>query len=506
MNLFFGQRVFFNRLHPGYICVGAVLVVASLLPQAVSAQYAKKSPVSMLALNQSGSYSLNVVEEVPAYRDFELEVPDSVFAMEIRIENAPADLDLLLYNQSDELIAFSEQPLYNERLRLSRISDIPLQSGRYRLEVGYQYTRYPRVNGEALTTVPFQLTVDVVSPQVKDTLTPGESRTGRLLPESAMVDVYEITVPVGSSALRIDISDTDGDLDIFLNRGFLQVDPFQADHWSQSVRSSETLIIDRTSIPPLRPGTYYAFVIDQVSDNFPADYRITVHDDVEAPVSLHTTPTHPVPATAMERALLSTVEVLTFSGGGSGVIVSPDGHILTNYHVILDESGMPATDLIVGMSIDHGRPPRELYKAHVIQTAPDRDLALIRITSGRYGEVLPEGVEFPFLPGRFEEPPPIGNSLSFIGYPSIGGTGSRASITFTRGTVAGYQDVSFGRLIKTDAEINEGSSGGAALDDEFRVVGFPTEVVGLDAGQLAFIYPISAIPELWREIIYDRRD
>jgi len=247
-------------------------------------------------------------------------------------------------------------------------------------------------------------------------------------------------------------------------------------------------------------------VIDQVSDNYPADYRITIHDDETAPDSLHVDLTPPIPSTPLERALLSTVEILTFSSGGSGVIVSPEGLILTNYHVILDESGLPARDITVGMSLDHGRPPRELYTGRVVQTAADRDFALIEITAGRYGEALPEGVQFPFLPGRFDAIPPIGSNLSFIGFPSIGGTGSRASITFTRGTVAGYQDVPFGRLIKTDAEINEGSSGGAALDDQFRVIGFPTEVVGLDAGQLAFIYPITAIPESWREIIYGQRD
>jgi S1-C subfamily serine protease len=498
------------RLQPSgqRVWAAVILFVAATLavPMAPSAQAVKKRPAPILSLNESGSFTLNVVDELPAYRDFALDIGDDVFAVDIRIEDAPADLDLLLYDQDDELVAYSELPVYNEHLRLSRISETPLQTGRYRLEVGYQYSRSPRVDGEALTTIPFQLSVDAVIPDVQDTLMPGESRTGRLLPESAMVDLYEITVPTGSPALRIDISDTDGDLDIFLNRGTPGIDPFRSDHWSQSVRSHESIVIDRTSIPSLRPGTYYAMVIDQVSDNYPADYRITVHDDETAPDSLHVDLTPPEPSTPLERALLSTVEILTFSGGGSGVIVSPEGLILTNYHVILDESGLPARDITVGMSLDHGRPPREMYTGRVVQTAVDRDLALIEITAGRYGEALPEGVKFPFLPGRFDAIPPIGSNLSFIGFPSIGGTGSRASVTFTRGTVAGYQDVPFGRLIKTDAEINEGSSGGAALDDQFRVIGFPTEVVGLDAGQLAYIYPITAIPESWRETIYGQRD
>ena len=91
----------------------------------------------------------------------------------------------------------------------------------------------------------------------------------------------------------------------------------------------------------------------------------------------------------------------------------------------------------------------------------------------------------------------IGDSLHFVGYPGIGGTGSRASITYTLGVVAGFQQTSYGYEIKTDGEINSGSSGGAALDSSFRLVGVPTSIVGEESGQLAYIVPVSAIPPAW---------
>ena len=70
-------------------------------------------------------------------------------------------------------------------------------------------------------------------------------------------------------------------------------------------------------------------------------------------------------------------------------------------------------------------------------------------------------------------------------------------MTYTRGTVAGFQRTTFGLLMKTDGEINPGNSGGAALDSDFRLVGFPSSIVGENAGQLAYVVPAAAIPTSW---------
>lgn len=480
-----------------FLVLTILVTIAGHLP----GQPVKKGRVPALPFGEPLAERISVVGELPVYQGYDLVVTDEIFAIGITISGAPADLDLLLYDDANELIAYSEYPLYNEELMISRISDYPLESGRYRLEVAYQYSRPPRPEGVALTEIPFTLTVDAVRPATETRLRPGRNRQGRLVPEEGMIRIYRIDVPSGTQVLRIDLSESDADLDLFLRKDYPAVDPFLAEYWSQSVRSTEVLIVDESSAPPLTGGTYYATVIDQISNHYPADFRISVHSGRDAPEHLLRETTPPVAVTPLDRPLRATVEILSRYGGGSGVIVDPRGYILTNYHVVLSDSGEPADNLTVGISSDYGRPPEERYLAEVVDTAEDRDLALLRITSGRYGEALPQNPRFVYLEPRFDDIPEIGESLRFIGYPSIGGTGSRASITYTRGTVAGYQDVPFGRLIKTDAEINEGSSGGAALDEAFRLVGMPTEVVGLDAGQLAYIYPVTAIPEEWRRLL-----
>lgn len=468
---------------------------------AIESQTHKKGAIATIPLNETIASALSVVEVRPNYRRFVVDVPDTVFSIEVAIENSPADLDIILYNDEGEVVAYSEGTEYNETLAISRIDESPLLPGRYHIEVGYQYSQPPRVGSRQLTEIPFDLSVRATIPGVAATLAPGDIRDGLLTPKMGMIEIYRIDVPPGTPTLRFDISETDADLDLFLRRDLAAVDPYSADHWSQSVRAYETLAIDRNSTPPLRPGTYFITVIDQLSDVYPVSYRLSVSDTSEPPEHLAVFRAPPRGTDPIDRVLLSTVEVLTDNGGGSGVVIHPDGYIITNFHVIIADSGLPADTITVGYSRDYGAPPVESYLAEVVETNEERDLALLQIVSGRYGEALSPTTQFEYLEPQFGASPTIGDELRFIGYPSIGGTGSRASITVTRGIVAGYQDVPFGRLIKTDAEINEGSSGGAAIDGADRLIGFPTEVVGLDSGQLAYIYPVSAIPERWRRII-----
>jgi S1-C subfamily serine protease len=137
-----------------------------------------------------------------------------------------------------------------------------------------------------------------------------------------------------------------------------------------------------------------------------------------------------------------------------------------------------------------------MFQARVVEYSAERDLALLRITASRYGAELPADFTFPSLQRRSERPD-IGEPLRLVGYPGIGGTGSRASITYTTGVVAGFQLTDYGYTIKTDGEINSGSSGGAALDEAYRLIGIPTSILGEDAGQLGYIVPVSAIPDSW---------
>ncbi len=484
-----------------FSCVGVIILLTLVTIAPVFPQGRTKRRPPTIQFDRQISGVVPTVGPGAGRISYRFEVSDEAFGVRIELANAQADLDIVLYDGNGELATFSETTMYNETLAITRLTDPELRTGTYGLDITYQYNRPPVIDGVELTEIPFEMVVHGIVPAVRRRLRPGQGVSDTLLPEDSMVALYEIEVPIGTRALRLDVTDTTADLDIFINRDRPTMTLYESDYWSQSVRSTENIIIDRNSSPPLRPGTYYAVIIDQIDDTYETDFALTVHDEEEAPHALLRHVEIPTGRDGIERALDATVELLTFGGGGSGVLVSPDGFILTNHHVIVDESGEAADEITVGFTLDAALPAEELFLAEVVESAPDRDLALLRIVSGRYGQELRPGSTFPYLEIRNGGTVGIGDDLRFIGYPSIGGTGSRATITLTRGTVAGFQRVPFGTLIKTDGEINEGNSGGAALDSELRLVGLPTEVVGFEAGQIAYVYPVSAIPPAWLSLI-----
>jgi hypothetical protein len=69
-----------------------------------------------------------------------------------------------------------------------------------------------------------------------------------------MAALYEIDVPTGTLALRLDISGTDGDIDLFLSRDRMPVSPWDADYFAQTLRSTESLIVDRENVPSPSSG------------------------------------------------------------------------------------------------------------------------------------------------------------------------------------------------------------------------------------------------------------
>jgi S1-C subfamily serine protease len=62
-----------------------------------------------------------------------------------------------------------------------------------------------------------------------------------------------------------------------------------------------------------------------------------------------------------------------------------------------------------------------------------------------------------------------------------------------------------GRILKTDAQINSGNSGGPAFTDQGKLVGLPTAIRGYESGQLAFVHPLTILPPAWLDFWNDAR-
>lgn len=161
---------------------------------------------------------------------------------------------------------------------------------------------------------------------------------------------------------------------------------------------------------------------------------------------------------------------------GSGSIITPDGYILTNAHVVLPDRYYPVDALIIAMSTQEDRPPEARYYAQVYQADERLDIAVIRIISDMSSNpVNYAGLNLPYVPLGDPDGLRLGDAITIIGYPGIGGE----TITLTRGEVsgftaeAGYGDRAF---IKTSATIAGGNSGGLAADANGYLVGIPTQL------------------------------
>lgn len=161
---------------------------------------------------------------------------------------------------------------------------------------------------------------------------------------------------------------------------------------------------------------------------------------------------------------------------GSGTIISNDGMILTNAHVVLSDRYYSVVDLIVSITIEQDQPPQQMFYADVVQADADLDLAVIKVRSDLDGGAANfSSLEIEPVPLGSSESLELGDPLVIIGYPSIGGE----TITLTRGEVSGFTaEEPYGSraYIKTSATIAGGNSGGLAATPQGEIIGVPTAV------------------------------
>lgn len=161
---------------------------------------------------------------------------------------------------------------------------------------------------------------------------------------------------------------------------------------------------------------------------------------------------------------------------GSGTIISADGLILTNAHLITPDQEYRPDMWVISITDDPALPPQDLYYAEPLVMDEDLDIAVMHITSElNYKPIKPADLGLTVIPLGDSDLLQLGESLSIVGYPGIGGE----TITLTRGDVGGftasnqYGERSF---VKTSAAISGGTSGGTALDASGRMVAIPTQL------------------------------
>jgi S1-C subfamily serine protease len=353
------------------------------------------------------------------------------------------------------------------------------------------------------STLTFRLRVDVAKLVAPTTIAPGAEVDASTSPDDGHRRDFVVDVPAGAKALRVDLVEAERDLDVLLSSKGPALDRDAAEWSAATLLCRESFVFSgEADAKPPAGGKLWFSVVDPSVYDAPVKFRVVVTLGADAPAEALKLPEIPVPSDPRERAVAAVVELIVDDGTGSGTIVSGDGLILTARHVIGERTG-ERKPIFVALDLDPTRTTRELFRAKVVKSDEGLDLALLRITSGRYDQPLPPGLRFPACPVAFDAAPRLGDPLVTIGFPEPAGTGSRAPVMYSQGVVSGFEREKSGVRIKTDAFVASGSSGGAALDAQFRLVGVPVFVVGETEGtaQTGFLVPVSELPREWREMI-----
>src|SRR4051812_41527173 len=146
---------------------------------------------------------------------------------------------------------------------------------------------------------------------------------------------------------------------------------------------------------------------------------------------------------------------------GSGFIVSPDGYVVTNNHLVQGVNGSGTVDTVTVITTD-----RKEYPARIVGRDETSDLALLKI----------EGHNLPFVQWGDTTKARVGDWVLAIGNPyGLGGTVTAGIISALHRGITGVG--AYDRYIQTDAAINMGNSGGPMFDLNGNVIGINSALI-----------------------------
>lgn len=212
---------------------------------------------------------------------------------------------------------------------------------------------------------------------------------------------------------------------------------------------------DKVNIPAYTPVNF-----DAVPGTNMADFTEAANKSIHAVVH--------VKNMTITRSPFSGNRGEALQGTGSGVIISPDGYIVTNNHVIQNASNIKVT-------LNNN----ENYMAEVIGTDPKTDIALIKI----------EAEDLDYLPFGNSDNSQIGEWVLAVGNPFNLTSTVTAGIISAKSRDLGM-DSNVSSFIQTDAAINPGNSGGALVNMYGELIGINTAITSQTGSYVGYAFAV----------------
>jgi len=233
----------------------------------------------------------------------------------------------------------------------------------------------------------------------------------------------------------------------------------------------DTVVITKNEETPktnIIPTTYHSTNLNAANTN--VDFTTAAEKTVNAVVHVKQYGVTKTPRNLMEYFRNGGATERRVQGAGSGVIITEDGYIVTNNHVI---DG--ATDLEVTLNNNKS------YKAEIIGTAPQSDIALLKIATDE---------KLSYIPFGDSNSAKIGEWVLAVGNPFNLTSTVTAGIISAKSRDLNEYDGNFQSFIQTDAAINPGNSGGALVNIKGELIGVNTAITSQTGSYVGYAFAV----------------
>lgn len=237
-----------------------------------------------------------------------------------------------------------------------------------------------------------------------------------------------------------------------------------------------SLVTDRQEMPVVQTSNTPAF--NSTSGIEEGDFTTAAEKTVNAVVHVKNVTVYRGPSSLLDFFYGYEREQKAQIGTGSGVIISPDGYIVTNNHVIAK-----ATEINVTLNNN------KTYEAEVVGTDPTTDIALIKIDAQE---------KLPYLAFGDSDNVRVGEWVLAVGNPFNLTSTVTAGIVSAKARALGGSNQSF---IQTDAAVNPGNSGGALVNTNGDLIGINTAITSQTGSYIGYAFAVPS--NIARKVVED---
>ena len=245
---------------------------------------------------------------------------------------------------------------------------------------------------------------------------------------------------------------------------------------------TKEIIITQPATPLINTSNTNPIVVRNAAEN--TDFTIAVEKTIDAVVHITNTSKNKYQHYNLWDLFSGSTKSYPRIGMGSGVIVSPDGYLITNNHVIENAGQIEVTTN-----------DNRIFTAELIGTDPSSDIAVLKIIGDQ---------SFPYVRFADSDQTRIGEWVLAVGNPFNLNSTVTAGIISAKARDLNPYDATSQSFLQTDAAVNSGNSGGALVNNDGDLIGINTAITSNGMGTFigySFAVPSNIARKVYEDII-----